>query len=792
MFFSETSAAAALLVIAAYACVAVRVLCFSACTLQDYRGITLVLQQLRTEQQEEAFRKQQQQMQRSLLGGLLSHSSNRSSGSGSRSTPHNVPKSSNRGSSNSGIASSAMERCVIIVDPTQLDELDPQHQNQQQEQHHKKELSLQQFEQVQQQPLEPQTDGEEQNEVKYSPDVECCFISGNSSSSCSRRSSGSSSGSDSSGSGVEVQKILWDNSPLCTSRSNRAQEKQQEPLGNNSLSATPAAGAADDVHAAVTPQTSRRPLQAADHRLQTPQRSAPLQQQQQQQWGVRTPESLTTTPSLKTLKINVSSQSRSLAKARTPLSGSSSSSRGRGLTGIRGRQQRAAAAAAATVSRPGVAAASSSPFAPAAMGVSPIPTQRSLEYFLPHSSTKDSPYPIQKTPKQQQLLQLRRKHSSHKMKDPALAAGAPPNVVSLLTQNTGRKSTTAALRSCSKNRISNSALELSSQDEEHQQQQQEDSCCNAADRCSCLKSCVAQCMSLLCPVSAPSPRPPLMMRIVTISWHVLLLLLQHAAAAGAEAAKNAGIAALVAAAVAGRIAAADGILAVTSSSPKQSLHEIVAAAAPQMCPGEDSMFENVLHDLSAPAVKPEVLPTRDVPFAVSNAGSSVTANNVCKPALTLDGTCTGDDAVSSLGPYHEGAHGERKDAAAAAGAAEGAAAEGAYWECMVETLDAFEAALRGVACSLAALGAFEERQLLLRAVLRTIQSAESSIAAASAAAAAAAAYLAAVVAPISAGVSEKDTSCTLSLLLLRLLASPAGRLVWPLMLHRAQDVAGIV
>ncbi|OEH77120.1 family domain-containing protein [Cyclospora cayetanensis] len=242
----------------------------------------------------------------------------------------------------------------------------------------------------------------------------------------------------------------------------------------------------------------------------------------------------------------------------------------------------------------------------------------------------------------------------------------------------------------------------------------------------------------------------------------------HAAAAGAGTARRLGATASVRTAVAIRIAAAGAgrgscLLPHACGATHEQQAAASAAAAPQATP-----FEGVLSE---------------TPFAEARLRTSDSEH-----AGSGDAAASGGDAVASGGDATEGPSSPSVPALQEGGMgfSKGfpaleeslkSEAEGLYWDCVTETLEAFGAALQGVVDHLAATGALEERQLLLRTLLRTLQSAESRTAQAAAAA------------DEEKGPHEDSSPVSLAFLLLQLLACPAGRLVWPLLLRCAQAAA---
>ncbi|KAL8441285.1 hypothetical protein Emed_007581 [Eimeria media] len=718
-----------------------------ACPLEDYRGINLALQQLRTEQQEEALRRQQMQMQLRFSGGAHK--------------PASISSSSSSHSSSSHSSSKATEPSLIVIDPTQPAEAELQQQPQQ-------------HEQQQAQRQQQETKGQQQSEhdeprekAEGLPSFECCLLAASSS---GKSGGSSSSGADSSSSETKDVQVFSPKTPKRPFSASQIPSQQQLPITH--LSAGAAAGVSS------MQQSSRGRLQIPQKSdVKTPERRTPLhsqEQQQQQQLGVRTPKSEAATPLLKTPRLDDSSRW----------------ARGDGVTPkINSSKWKARSAGSAKKS----ALTASAAAAAAAAGNSPTPTQRLLEDFLPSSNT-GSPYtPIRLDPKQS--LRKEKRQLGRRKVGVAAAAAASPKVISLLTQHPShpdcsRSSRSSSASSCAERRSPRSSprsLGLRQQQPKQQQQPQEDCCCGAVDvsKCCCSsEACTSQCMQLLCPPPAAFPREPPSLRAVSAAWRVLLLLLLHAAASGAAAAKRSGSQALVAAVVAARIAnAANSSSGADHTAEQQHAAAAVAAIEPRNSSGSS--------------------------LQGSACSSSDSAAKAAEPAAAAEAVGTSDGAASSARPSSPGP--PCSGGPPLVTPAQEAEAEGFYWECVAEVLEGFGSALRKVAAALAAVGAFEERQVLLRFFLRTLESVEARTAAADAAAAdaaaadaaaadaaaadAAAAATAAATTAAAADVKgaadgdlhQNSSSVCLSRLLLRLLVCPAGRLVWPLLLQRVHD-----
>ncbi|KAL8426616.1 hypothetical protein ACSSS7_008059 [Eimeria intestinalis] len=715
-----------------------------ACPLEDYRGINLALQQLRTEQQEEALRRQQMHMQLRFSGGGTRPASILSSSSSHRS-------SSSSHSSSSHSSSRAAEPSLIVIDPTQpaaetQQQQQPPHQvNQQQAQQQQKVTNGQQ-----------QSEHHEiQEEAKNSLSFECCLVAASTSSKSG--DGNSSSGADSSSSERKETKVFSPKTPCRPLSASQTKNRYQPSPRRLSAAVVARAG--------TVQQSPRGRLQVPQGDLKTPERRTPLQsqeqqQQHQQQWGVRTPESEAATPLLMTPKLDDSNR-----WAREDRVSSKISSSNWKASPARSAKRSASAASAAAAA------------AAAAAGASPAPTQMLLEDFLPSSNT-GSPYtPIMRDPKRLLSREKRRRGSSCKGRGDA-ATAASSNVISLLTQHPPHRDCSGSSRSSSASSCAGRRSPRKQQ-QDHRQQRQEDCCCGALDvsKCCCAsEACTSQCMRLICPSPVAFPRESPSLRAVSAAWRVLLLLLQHAAATGAAAAKRSGSAALVAAAVTARIA--------NAASPSS---------------GADCTAEQQPPAAAGAVVKPH-----------GSSGGSLEDTACCSsdsagaPAAAAESTAAAGSEGAASSPRASLPGPPRSGGPPAMTSAGEGEAEGFYWECVAELLEGFGSALRKVAAELAAVGAYEERQVLLRFLLRTLQSPEARIAAASAAASAVAAASAAAAADAAAatdavaagaavsgatdgGLSRCSSSVSLSQLLLRLLVCPAGRLVWPLLLQRVQD-----
>ena len=319
-----------------------------------------------------------------------------------------------------------------------------------------------------------------------------------------------------------------------------------------------------------------------------------------------------------------------------------------------------------------------------------------------------------------------------------------------------------------------------------------------------------QCLSHLFSLHGAPRRPALSIRVAAAAQPVLQLLLQHAAAAGANVARLGGKTSHVVAAVSSRIAAAADNSCASPHARTRQTHQTpataaaapaaAAAGAPSISPinGGPSGGPSVALGLCSDTVEPAPAATP----AAGAAAAAATDDDACSAPGPAQGPPSrgADPAGQSDGPEGdkqlpaavapEGAtpaEGSELPTAGAAAKAAGAAAEAAYWECIAAVLEGFGGALLAVFENLVGVGAHEERQLLLRALLRLLQTPAARTATAAAAAGTVAAATAAEMKGEAPG--EEDSPAWLTLLLLQLLVCSAGRLVWPLLLQRANDAA---
>lgn len=641
-----------------------------------------MLQQLRTEQQEEALRRQQEHLQRSLLGVAFKKSS------------------TSRGASNSNKScTDTLEPCCVVVN--QVEEAQDGSPLERPQQHQPVEQEQQQEQDMQQEIVGLGTP----LKASYSP-VDCCFIT-------------TSDNSDSSSSAKEAR------TPVRVAPGR---------IRGSATAAAAASAAVDSLHDCHR-LLGTSELETPERRIQTRDGSSPvLTGQLQQLRSVLTPESQASTPLLRTPLVD------RVQRMQTTDNGNS-------IKGSHSNKKRKRSAAGLTAGA-------------ADCGKSPMTTQRNLEEFLPGGAR--SPQTLLKEPQQQcgSTTAARGRLLYAAAPVTVAAAGSSlPNVISLLTQN-----------------IDSSSSEMSSQlPSQLQQQERGDCCCGAAGSNGCCcdpEKCIKQCLLHIFPLCGAPHRLPLSVRIPAAAQPVMQLLLLHAAATGANAASLEGKSAHVVAAVSSRIAAAAADNGTVS--PLACIHQAqppgaAATGTPSVSTVNKGISERRPTDRDASSYSIEHV---DAPAATGSAApheihAAAASGQAQVPSSKLSDPVEQPEDPVEKPPEEEAA----------------AVSEAAYWECVAAALEGFGGVLTAVIGNLVAVGAHEERQLLVRALLRLLQNPGAR----TAVAAGAAATVAAVPADVRKEATGEDCSSRLTLLLLRLLVCSAGRLLWPLLLHRAQD-----